>query len=109
MQQFLSLILSNLQISNARTRGATPIKEVAELCGFSPTSLVKDCRADKFEHCNYGDGRSMTPDQVEKFLAKVTRGGDYAVIDEQGRDEMAEARAASLKSAGRQRPRKDAA
>ena len=109
VHEFLGMILSNLRISRSRTHGATPIKDVAVACGFSPRRLVNDCRAGKFEHCDYGDGRSMTPEQVEKFLAKVTRGGDYAVTKPAAVSDMEEARAASRKAANRQRPRKDAA
>lgn len=109
VHNFLGVVLSNLRISATQTLGATPIQDVALACGFAPSSLLKDCRAGRFEHCNYGDGRSMTPAQVEKFLAAVTRGGDYAVTKPTARDEMAEARAASLRSAGRRPTRKNVA
>ncbi|BAL87375.1 hypothetical protein AMIS_21550 [Actinoplanes missouriensis 431] len=107
---FYALMLSNLRISGATPDGATPIDKVAERCGVSSISLLRDCRADKVEHVNYGTARCMTPLQVSKFLTQYSRGGELgspAVTPEV--DEMAAARESSAKAQSRRGTKKAAA
>lgn len=106
VHNLMALMLRTLRMEGAKPVAALPISEVAQACGFAPSSLLKDCQADKFEHCLYGNVRSMTPAQVEKFLAKVTRGGDYAVTRPQPSNEMDIARAVSRKAASRKTARR---
>jgi hypothetical protein len=111
VNNLLGTILANLRMGGAVEATAIPIDQVAATCGFAPTSLLKDCQADRVEHVQYGYSRAMTPTQIAKFLAKHSRGGDLAVeriaavpVD----DELAEAREATRKTASRQRPRRAA-
>jgi hypothetical protein len=109
----LGVVLANMHMGGAVEAAAIPIEQVAATCGFAPSSLLKDCQADRVEHVQYGYSRAMTPSQVAKFLAKHTRGGELtaerisATVSDPA-DELAEAREATRKTAGRQRPRRAA-
>jgi hypothetical protein len=108
VHDLLALVLANLRMGGAVEASAIPIDQVAATCGFAPSSLLKDCQADRVEHVQYGYSRAMTPAQVAKFLAQHTRGGELAAeritavpnVD----DELAAARLESQKVANR-RPR----
>jgi hypothetical protein len=116
VHELLALVLANLRMGGAVEATAIPLDEVAATCGFSASSLLKDCYADRIEHVQYGRGRAMTPTQIAKFLAQHSRGGDLVAErtaspepdDElaKARAELADARAESRRNADRQRPRK---
>lgn len=112
VHNLLGVVLANLRMGGAVESSAIPIDQVAATCGFAPSSLLKDCQADRVEHVQYGYSRAMTPTQVAKFLAKHTRGGDLTAeritAVPAADDELAEARQATLKTASRQRPRRAA-
>jgi len=71
-----------------------PLAEVAEMTGFTLSSLVADCRAGRIKHVHRGRERTMTRAQIdlliEQSTVKPTR-ARIAVVDE---DEMDRARAA---------------
>ncbi len=98
----VGVMLRNLRLSGAVETGATPIKEIATACGFAPSTLLKECRADVVEHVDYHGSRAMTPTQVAKFLQQYSRGGKLASrLKPERADEMAQAREASAKAAAR--------
>ena len=106
VNRLFGTVMRNIAVGEYAMIGATPIDQVAEQCGVSPSAVLKLCQSDTVEHVHLGNARTMTPAQIAKFLAQYSRGGELGSRVADGTDEMALARANSAKAASRKTSKK---
>ncbi|WP_045740926.1 hypothetical protein [Actinoplanes rectilineatus] len=96
----LQAVVSGFRHAGAIEVASYPLEKVAELTGWSPVSLARDCRSRKFTHTKYGNTLGMTPTMLAEALkaATVEKAGTLRAVAD---DDLEAARQASLKAAGR--------
>ncbi|MET0419574.1 MAG: hypothetical protein ABW022_26465 [Actinoplanes sp.] len=97
-------VFAGLRVGSVHQDRAYSLEEVAQRTGLAVTSLVKECRAGRLEHVHKGDFRGMTPLQVSKMLEKYSCTGESSAA----KDDIAQARAQSARTANRRTPRRAA-